>query len=556
MSMIRTLAGGAFVLVLLAAAPASAQSGTPTLSYGESATEDDAPVSTRRERRRPSAEVHPYVEANAGVSADLSGGDDEVLTYTSVAAGVDARVATRRVTVQASYRYERRFEIEGDLPDNEVHSGVAGVHAAVAPGVSLDAAALATRTGGAGEPTALSQQVPTAQLYSVVGGPTVNAHAGPVAIGAAYRIGYVRVEQGDELAGAPLADGYEAVGHNATASIGMAPGRAPIGWTVGAGYTRSDESGDFENRFEAAYVRGDVVLPVGPTLALTAGVGYERTDASQIDVLRNSAGVPILVDGRPVPDPTGRRVDALDRSGIFYDGGFIWRPTPRTELQARAGHRHGGITVVGSLTHRFRRGYGLSASVYDSVGTFGTSVMGDLARLPREFGVNRNPQTGAIEGCVFGTDPGTGICFDQALQGLSNRTFRSRGGTLAFSGGRGPWSFGLGGGYAHRRYYELESGNFDSLTPQSDESYYFNARIDRRSGRFSGLGLNVTVGSHSGAGIDASGGLSTGVGTSYYWSLIHGLQIRAALGLTYTNGLLLDEDALIASALLGLRYTF
>lgn len=563
MSIIRSLSGRALALVLIvAAAPAAAQPSASAGAWDEELAGDGgggpAPSSRRGRGREPArrvAEIHPYIEANAGASADLAGGADDVLTYTAAAAGVDAHVATRRVTVQASYRYERRFEIEGDLPDNDMHSGIAGVHAAVAPGVSIDAAGLATRTGAAGQPTAGSPRVPGTQLYSAVAGPTVSAQAGAVTIGAAYRAGYVKVEQGDGPAGTPLAQGYEAVGHSATASVGMAPGHAPVGWTVGAGYTRSDESGEFENRFEAAYVRGDVVVPVGPTLALTAGVGYERTDASQIDVLRDANGVPVLVDGRAVPDPAGRRVDALDRSGIFYDAGFIWRPTPRTELQARAGHRNGGVTVIGSLNHRFRRGYGLSANVYDTVGTFGISVMDDLGRLPREFTVNRNPLTGAVEGCVFGTDPGTGICFDQALQALSSSTFRSRGGNFAFSGGRGPWSFGVGGGYAHRRYYELVSGDFDSLMPQSDESYYFNARIDRRTGMFAGFGIDVTLGSHSGAGIDASGGISTGIGTSYYWTLMRRLQIRAALGLTYSNGLLIDEDSLVASALLGIRYT-
>jgi hypothetical protein len=51
-------------------------------------------------------QVVPYLEVQQVLGADLNGGD--VLTYTSVAAGVDARTQTRRVEAQISYRYEHR----------------------------------------------------------------------------------------------------------------------------------------------------------------------------------------------------------------------------------------------------------------------------------------------------------------------------------------------------------------------------------------------------------------------------------------------------------------
>ncbi|MDP8994836.1 MAG: hypothetical protein M3N07_07645, partial [Pseudomonadota bacterium] len=371
---------------------------------------------------------------------------------------------------------------------------------------------------------------------------------------AAYRIGYVHVDDDDLAGDVPGHRVNDAVAHNATASIGMGPGRLPFGWTVGGGYVR-EESGEFDNRFSAYYVRGDIVVPVGPTLALTAGLGYEDIEASQQDLLRDESGAPILIDGRPVPDPTRPRLTGFDRSGIIYDGGVIWRPTPRTELQARAARRYGGTTVTGSLRHRFNGSYGLSASVYDTVGASGSMIINNISELPAEFNANRNPLTGAFDGCVFGTDPGTGVCFDQALQALTSQSFRARGANLLFSGARGPWSFGLGAGYAHRRFFAPESGDIESLEPRTDQSFVLNGGVSRRLGRFSGMSLDASA-----SWFDSDRPLfdpifSTGVTGAYYRSLwLTRLQFHAALGLFHTDGQLFDST--VASGLVGLRYTF
>ncbi len=128
----------------------------------------------------------------------------------------------------------------------------------------------------------------------------------------------------------------ERVAHSATASVGMAPGRLPFGWTVGAGYAREDSGGRFDQRFEGTYVRGDVVVPVGPTLALTAGVGYEDIEASQRDVLRDANGVPVIDAGRPSgPGSEPRRGCSPTMStASMYDAGV--------HLAAEPAHRAAG----------------------------------------------------------------------------------------------------------------------------------------------------------------------------------------------------------------------
>jgi hypothetical protein len=557
MSFRTLLRAGAVAAALFAAAGTAGAQPGPSAPQGSDELAGETRAPEQRRRARPRLEIRPYVEVNAGVSAELSGGGDEdVLTYSSVAAGVDGRMETRRVTAQASYRYDRTIELSGDAGDSDSHSGVAMVHVEAAPGVSVDAGALAARTGGPGRTVGLTPRDATAQVYSAYVGPTVSAQMGPLSVGAAYRLGYVAVDD-DDLAGDPFGDRLdESIAHNATASIGMGPGngRFPFGWTVGAGYVRS-ESGDLDSVFEAAYIRGDVVVPLSPTLAVTAGVGYENIDASQSDVLRDANGVPILIGGRLVADPNRPRLTGFDSDGLIYDAGFIWRPGPRTELQARAGRRYGGTTVIGSLRHQFPRGLGLNASVYDSVGTSSTEIVSTIDDLPSNFQTNRNPLTGAFDGCVFGQDPGTGICFDQALQSLGSSAFRARGANVVLSGGRGPWTFGAGAGYSNRRYTALVSGDLGSLDPRTDHSFNLNAGFGRRLSRYSGLSLDATASWYDSDRALFEPVFSSGVTGSYYRSLMfERLQFHAALGLFYTDTG--PVDSTVASGLVGLRYTF
>ena len=51
--------------------------------------------------------ISPYLEIQHVLSADFNGGD--VLTYTGVGGGVNAEVATRRVTATIAYNYQRRI---------------------------------------------------------------------------------------------------------------------------------------------------------------------------------------------------------------------------------------------------------------------------------------------------------------------------------------------------------------------------------------------------------------------------------------------------------------
>jgi hypothetical protein len=511
-------------------------------------------------------QVVPYLEVEQVLSADLDEGD--TLTYTSLAVGVDATTSTRRVQAQVSYRYERRIAWEDNLADDDVHTGLAQMRAELVPNtLTLNAGALATRARtDAGAPIFGFGAVDSpdlADVYSFYAGPDFSSQAGPLDVTASYRLGYVKVDD-HNFAGLPVpagarSDRYNSsLNHSASASIGMAPGYLPIGWTLGAGYVREDVN-RLDQRFEGKFVRGDVVLPVSPTFAVTAGVGYEKTEASQQDFRRDANGNAIITPGgNLVADPSRPRLLAYDQSGVIWDAGVIWRPSRRTELQARFGRRYGDETFTGSFRHEINSALAVTGSVYDSVDSFGRIIVADLKNMPTNFKVNRNPLNrgvGGIGGCVFGDKPGTGGCLGDALQAISSTNFRHRGANLLLSGGRGPWSFGLGAGYAQRKYLAPDVLAGFSLNRVKDESFTLNASMSRELSRTSGVDFDAYASWYDSDRVGFDSSFGTGVTGSYYRSIFRDrLQAHAALGLYTTESE--DFDQTVAQALIGLRYSF
>ena len=90
------------------------------------AQDETAAEEARDEARsgRQQAEIRPYIEAAQLFTAELEPGNDTV-TYTSVAAGVDASVAGRNSAASVSLRYERRFGYDDNSLDGDTVSGVA-----------------------------------------------------------------------------------------------------------------------------------------------------------------------------------------------------------------------------------------------------------------------------------------------------------------------------------------------------------------------------------------------------------------------------------------------
>ncbi|QLC24095.1 hypothetical protein HFP57_02980 [Parasphingopyxis algicola] len=511
-------------------------------------------------------EIAPYIEVQQILDFDLSNNDalgDDVVTYTSVAAGVDASVATRRIEVGASYRYERRIDWGDDIADDDVHSGLVRARANITRGLSLEAGALAARAraeiGGDGLGSLTGDNDNSTQIYSIYGGPTLSTHAGPLEIGAGYRIGYTHVEDNFAANSDPTQAPVDYVDHTtyhlATASVGMSPGgMLPFGWIVSGGYEREDAS-QLDQRYEAYYGRVDVTVPVTPTLALVGGVGYEDIEISQRDVIVDATGNPVLDNnGRFQTDPNSPRLLAYNVDEVIYDAGILWRPNPRLELSARVGHRYDTTIYNGYLTYQASSSSTLQAAVYNEIGSFGRGTTNTLAGLPTSFTLGRNGFN-QFNGCAFGDDGSAGGCFDNGFQSLNAANFRSRGGNLVWTGGRGPWSYGVGAGYQNRRYFApTTSANF-SLDRVTDEAFALQANLGRQLSPNSSLDGNLYAtwfesGIPGEADVFSSGGSAT-----YSVGLYSGLSAQASAGL-FANDVEGEETDWLATLLFGVRYGF
>ena len=110
------------------------------------------------------------------LTADLKGGDGDVLTYTTVAVGVDAAIVTRRAELAGTIRYEHRFGESGGLSDADILSGLVRGRLEAAQGLNLEAGALATRARADGQGADggffIGGGTNVADLYSFYAGPT------------------------------------------------------------------------------------------------------------------------------------------------------------------------------------------------------------------------------------------------------------------------------------------------------------------------------------------------------------------------------------------------
>ena len=522
----------------------------------------DGPTSLARGPERVRTQIEPYIEVDQ-VAFTGSGQQSDVVTYTTVAAGIDARISQRHVEAGISARYERLITYDDDTADSDYLTGLAAGSVELARGVSVDAGALAARSridaGGAAPSNLVGNPDNTSQIYSVYAGPTVGIQTGGVTVGAAYRAGYTRVED-EGIDTAPGASGVapfdESTSHSLSASVGQQPGGAlPVGWSVGGGYERED-GGSLDNRFEDAYGRADVTVPVSPTVAVVGGAGYENIRISERDAVRGSNGAPITDDaGRLVVDKSSPRLLSYEQDGFIWDVGVLWRPSRRTSLEARVGQRYGSESFTGSFSWQPSDRSSLNVAVYDTVTGYGSLLRDRLAGLPTDFTSFSNPLTGDVSSCAFGVRAGT--CFDDVLQSASGASFRSRGVTGSYSTDMAGWKTGLALGYNRRTFLTADEGAQAIIDGTSDQNYFANVFVSKDIDALSSVTANFYANYYD-PGYFSGEVFAVGANAGYNRSIWRGLDATAALGLDYydTQNIDLNDDEFTASALLGLRYSF
>jgi hypothetical protein len=532
------------------------------LALATPAIAQDAPQGGAAPAPRAEKYVSPYIELGQVIDADLT--NDDVLTYTEVAAGIDAGIATRSTQAQLSYRYERNIGWGKHLGDDDIHEGLARAAVGVAPGLSVEGGALATRAR-----TDIRSAAPNGfdvngdnltQVYAAYAGPTLGTHIGVVGVSASYRYGYTKVEAPDFVPlapGQPRLDNFDsAQSHVLQGSLNLKSGEVlPVGVTVSGGWDREDAH-QLDQRYDGKFGRADVVAPVSRTLALEGGVGYEKIEISQRDPKRNSDGSPVIdANGRFVTDRSAPRRLAYRTDGLIWDAGVLWRPSPRTQLEAHVGHRYGSTSYAGSFTWQASPSIGAQVVVYDEVDTFARQLRNGIDGLPTSFLAGGNVFGNIFSGCTFGTSGAApGGCLNDVFQSITSSAYRARGVDAVIVANRGPVQTGFGVGYARRHFYAPDTDGSFTIAGIDDESYfaqYFYRRaLDSRSSIEADLYAN-----YYDSGIPGAAGVYSTGATGSYNRTFGRIDAIASLGLFAYDSDDIGKD-ISAQALISARYHF
>ena len=521
---------------------------------------DGADASATSSYRRP--EIHPYIAAGQVLTQELAPGNDTV-TYTTLAAGVDASIAGRNSAAAVSLRYERRFGWDDSSVDDDTISGVARAGVGLVEGVSLEAGGMAARTHIEGNGSSNLGGLDgfddsSSQTYAAYAGPSVHTMAGDVEIEGHYRLGYAKVEAPDLVVSAPTPERVdvfdESTMHAAYLRAGVAPDTVlPVGVGVGGGWTQQDVS-NLDQRIHDAYVRADVMVPVSPSVALVGGVGYEDVEISSRDARRDADGDPVIgPDGRYVTDKSAPRQIAYQTDGLIWDVGVMWRPSRRTALEAYVGHRYDSMNYRGSFSYAPDSRSSFNLTVYDTISGYGGMLVDQLAALPADFDAFRNAISGEIGGCVASLEGGN--CIAGALGSIRSAAFRSRGVAGSYAVDFGRTQAGIGMGYDQRKFIAAQGTVLAPADGLTDETVwlagYASTRLDARS--------NISLNAYANwfrSEFDLSGdSIAYNVSLAYDREIARRLTGTAAFGI---DGVVREDfpDFMSASGLLGLRYTF
>ncbi|WP_313737767.1 hypothetical protein [Sphingobium yanoikuyae] len=531
----RDLIAGTSLLVL-------ASVSAPALAQG-------TPASTRK------VDVTPYLGIDQVVMVPLKG-DGDVVTYTNLTAGVTVEVQTRRLNAAADVQYMHSFGW-GHATDSDVLSGIANAGYKLTPELTLQAGGIASRvrTDGYSGAAAIDNRY-TSQIWGGYIGPSYATKVGDLDIKASYRLGYARVDDDVDVNApdAAIANGSFAQSwtHDLNGSIGFSPGTIlPVGLTASAGYNREDAS-QLDQRFEDVWGRVDAIMPVSPTVALLGGIGYEDIEISQRAPLLDEDGVPIIRNGRYVTDKSSPRELYYDFGDLIWDVGVLWRPNRRTSLKATVGERYGGMSYQGQFTWQGRNS-SVGIAVFDGIESFGRMITADAAAFTgTNLIVPRNPFTGDLTGCAF-SPTGGGECFNDALAGITGANFRYRGVAGQYSTRRGPWGFGLGGGYSNRKFITPTTQSV-LISGTHDQNWYGNGTVTYAFNDRDSLDTAVYINYFDASGARADV-LNYGAFTSYFRGLTRKLTASASLGVDAAKAD--DFDTLInAMGQVGLRYSF
>lgn len=512
------------------------------------------------------SKVRPFLEVDQTVFGNLKSPHD-VLTYTTVAAGIDASIAGRATEGSLSVRYERRIgEGRGKLANGDTVSGLARVsHDLVPRTLSIEAGGLAARTrvGPQGNATLDPQTGDSvSQIYSAYAGPSLSTHVGAAAVNGSYLVGYTKVGSPGAIQAAPGQPRADVFGHSlsqsADLSVSTKAGDAlPVGIGASVGGTREDVS-NLDQRVENYHAEGVVTVPVSQTLQVQGGAGYEKVRVSSRDALRDASGNPVVdSQGRYVTDKSQPRQLAYDTSGLTWNAGVIWKPGRRTSLSAFTGRRNGNMAYWGSFNYAPDARNTFNVSVYEGLSGFGGQLTNAVSQLPTDFSVTRDPFNGSFSGCTLGSTNGTatGGCVNNALASVNAAVFRGSGASAVYGHAFGRTLLSLGGGYSRRKFIAAAGTVLGAANGTVDENYYVDAALSGSIDRRTRFGTQVYANWFTSGQSPLADTRTIGANTGLSRAITDRLIGNVAVEVDGVDRKVLD-DSWIGSALVGLRYNF
>lgn len=523
---------------------------------------DQGTVDKRRLAIRPYIEAAQVVQANLGSRSGLAYNDD-VVTYSTIAAGADATINGRNNQGVISARYERRFTWNRKSNTDGV-TGIARMSSSIVPNaLRVDYGGFANRTyvseTGAAFGTSAVGADSLTQVYSLYAGPTLATQKGDVAMTAHYHAGYTSLNsQGNVTANGATA-GVDRLDHSTVQegrlAIGNRPGEGlPVGLGADAGIYQEDVS-NLTQRVSDKHVRGSITIPVTEDVSLVGGAGYEHVRVSARNAKYDSAGN-VIVDsnGRFVTDySTGRQI-AFDTEGLIWDAGVVWRPSRRTNVEFHVGDRYGRFGGYGFINYQPDDHSSFNLVVYQGVTGFGGALTNSLFNLPTQFSTVRDAITGNLSSCVAAATSGN--CLAGSIGSVNSTVYRGNGFSAGYSFDHSRLRGGIGFGYERRQYITAPNTILANINGKVDQYYWVSTY----------LGYHVTPRSTFGATLDGYkyvSGINTAQGDINAVRAVALYQYYLSRHLTTTASLAMDgitrekaADLWSASAALGMRYTF
>lgn len=523
---------------------------------------DQGTVDKRRLAIRPYIEAAQVVQANLGSRQALAYNDD-VVTYSTVAAGADATINGRNNQGVVSARYERRF-LWNHKSNTDGLTGIARLSSSIVPNaLRVDYGGFANRTyvseSGASFGSGAVGSDALTQVYSLYAGPTLATQKGDVALTAHYHAGYTSVNSSNNVTVNGANAGLNRLDHSTVQegriAIGNRPGEGlPIGLGADAGIYQEDVS-NLTQRVSDKHVRGSVTIPVTDDVSLVAGAGYEHVRVSARNARFDSAGN-VMVDsnGRYVTDYSQGRQIAFDTEGLIWDAGVVWRPSRRTNVEFHVGDRYGRFGGYGFINYQPDDHSSFNLVVYQGVTGFGGALTNSLFNLPTQFSTVRDAITGNLSSCVAATSAGN--CFAGTTGSVNSTVYRGNGFSAGYAFDHSRLRGGIGFGYERRQYITAPNSVLANINGKVDQYYWVSTY----------LGYHVTPRSTFGATLDGYkyvSGINTAQGDINAVRAVALYQYYLSRHLTTTASLALDgitrekaDDLWSAAAALGMRYTF